>query len=380
MSLFESARLLLFHENSNSLIGSLEIDLLRNRNVHIQGLVVRNLAKRRKELQYLAEANLPNNILGQVRLRPDALIGYHAGKVWRLLKSYKVETDFTEDEDWLVYASIRMDIQLAEMLWNAGFKDVDVLSDEGFTCLMVLGADPYRKRLDSPALHYVAKGFGLRLLKLEKVDFDPWDHKEALELMNLLQRDSYLDSCVCACSKRGCCVVTSFVRASTRSHLERPFMGRLDGVQLPDWYKYATFGIGTLFENDPEALFRALTFETLEIRHTCVHVAGPGDKPKHPDEIKEMQWEWEEPIQLLEQLTDEFVFACEHSHLSIFDFLENYWNVRMEECLFPSRSSRHKDIRQLREIGIILEKDHAIKDQGGSEERWEDESEEESET
>ncbi|KAJ6014544.1 hypothetical protein N7540_009135 [Penicillium herquei] len=375
----------------------------------MQELVVDSLAHRRKELQHLADINLPSNVLAeaQVRLQPNVLLGYCAGTLWQLLKSHGVETNFTEDEDWLIYGVRNMDVQLAEILWNAGFKDVDEPDDQGFTQLMLdnfrredgyyslqafdkfvsftnwliqKGADPYRKRLNSPALHYVAQRFGFWLKAPVSLTLNP-DYTESLKLMRLFQQDSHLDSCVCACSRHGCCVVTRLVQGSsnfdTKRHLHPSKM-------LPTWYEHihSPLGIDAMFDANADALFRAITFEALKIEHTCDHY----ETPKDLEEIKEIQFEWEESIQLLEELTDEFIFAYEQSNLSIFDFLEGYWNVRMEGIIFPSRSSRRKEIHQLRKIGIILDDDHATEDEEseeqsgeGSEEEWEEESEWDSE-
>ncbi|KAJ5640618.1 hypothetical protein N7528_000243 [Penicillium herquei] len=375
-SLFESVRLLLFHENSRLSIGYYELEWLssvRCRSLQIQELVVGSLAKRRKKLQNLAETHLPSNILAQFRLRPNTLLGYHAGTLWYLLKSYGVEINHTEEKDWLVYKAINWDVQLAEVLWNAGFKDVNESTDKGFTCFMFhssreiyknnpesfarfvsftnwlieKGADPYCKRLGPPALHYIAEEFGFHFIVPSYVNLNP-DPVESPKLMRLLQEDSHQDSCVCACSRHGCCAVTRFVQGSSMLEM-RQYLGT-DQI-LPDWYKYPTLGIDTMFDANPDALFRALTFEALEIRHTCEHYYTP----KEPDEVKEIQHEWEERIQLLEKLTDEFVFAYEQSNLSIFDFLEKEWKIRMEKILFTSRSSRQKEICQLREIGVVLE-------------------------
>ncbi|KAJ5706935.1 hypothetical protein N7488_006736 [Penicillium malachiteum] len=284
-----------------------------------------------------------------------------------ILKKIVESQEKANENDW--------DVQLAEVLWNADFKDVNESTDKRFTCFMFhssreiyrnnpesfarfvsftnwfleKGADPYRKRMGSPALHYIAEEFGFHLIVPSSVNLNP-DPVESLKLMRLLQEDSHQDSCVCACSRHGCCAVTRFVQGSSMLEM-RQSLGT-DQI-LPDWYKYPTLGIDAMFDANPDALFRALTFEALEIRHTCEQYYTP----KEPDEH-----EWEERIQLLEKLTDEFVFAYEQSNLSIFDILEKEWKIRMEKIIFTSRSSRQKEASQLCEIGVVLE------DEGESEE------------
>ncbi|KAJ6000745.1 hypothetical protein N7481_001154 [Penicillium waksmanii] len=115
------------------------IDISDNPNEEITKLVVQEFVNCRKRLQALAEIFLSSTELTRLKVQSGRLLGFQAAEAYRLLKKQSIEIDYTETPTgWLVYNSVGRDLELATRLWDAGFRDVDELNDNGETCLMQL--------------------------------------------------------------------------------------------------------------------------------------------------------------------------------------------------------------------------------------------------
>jgi hypothetical protein len=104
-----------------------------------------------------------------------------------------------------------------------------------------------------------------------------------------------------------------------------------------------------IFAEQAPAVFRFLTFQALEIIHTCDH-SGNND----PDEIRELESEQEDMLMELEQLLLEFNSIYEALDVSFLDFLGGYWLERMEEVLLTEQLPNQEKISQMREMGVIV--------------------------
>ncbi|KAI3327144.1 hypothetical protein HD806DRAFT_550738 [Xylariaceae sp. AK1471] len=79
------------------------------------------------------------------------------------------------------------------------------------------------------------------------------------------------------------------------------------------------------------AALRLLTFEALEMRHTCCRIPYP---PEHSqEEIREIQEEDREMLGLLDGLVEEFTTELRDSQDVFGKFLVRYWSRRIEEVL-----------------------------------------------
>ena len=217
-----------------------------------------------------------------------------------------------------VYHVMNLTVDIAEKLWQNGFRDIDVADVEGMTPLMrcqnlhlndaievsswliVKGAklqrpqyvplgytaDPTSIFMESPsgirALHYVAYNIGSSARDLVWHQWDeqsaPGNRRLQIELhrlskeARLLATDVFLDvssdSCICACSSQGCLASTMVLKV------------------LGQWYRTAKdrrkwflqaaeFLIDLVGPSDScphwlaKEIIRFQTFTELELRHTC---------------------------------------------------------------------------------------------------------------
>lgn len=100
-------------------------------------MVIQELAERRKQLWDIAVKRLPSGTLSQLGVKPSTLLGYKAAQVYKILKTKGVSTgDIERRQGWLVYEAASLDTDLADRLWDVGFRDVDDVDDQGMTALM----------------------------------------------------------------------------------------------------------------------------------------------------------------------------------------------------------------------------------------------------
>lgn len=188
-------------------------------------MVIQELAERRKQLWDIAVKRLPSGTLSQLGVKPGTLLGYKAAQVYKILKTKGISAgDIECRQGWLVYEAASLDTDLADRLWDVGFRDVDDVDDQGMTALMTVdkyprygpysaqrsfnmvslligkGADT---RLSTviwkyTALHFVGAVFG----RLSHWPRDPPEQGPSnFEIvMNLIMLDDSRDSCHCYCS------------------------------------------------------------------------------------------------------------------------------------------------------------------------------------
>ncbi|KAH9215897.1 hypothetical protein DL95DRAFT_460743 [Leptodontidium sp. 2 PMI_412] len=109
------------------------------------------------------------------------------------------------------------------------------------------------------------------------------------------------------------------------------------------------------------SILRFLTFEKLELRHTCC-ILDDGDMfheqatftRRDEEEVREIRDEYREGIAQLEELVDEFVMKYVEEEMELRDFLEGYWMHRMGEVLRPGRVDAD-ELRRIEELGIVFE-------------------------
>jgi hypothetical protein len=346
------------------------------KNSHVVELVVHALVDRRRTLQSLAMTHLPSDVVAQLHLNPNSPLGFYAAKAYQLLKASGVIPDASEEEGgWLVYHSIGFNYDMANQLWDAGFLDVDEMDDQGFTSFMKLddwigyedeaddlkglfemaawliskGADIDCKRSSSPALHYFGYALGQGAHNLpDGVELGWFQASETcLGLTKRVLLYNSRDACCFSCSMNGCCAVTRMMAGLLHSQGGFSTWGfefcieRLSILLTPECEK--------IFAEQALAVLRFLTFQALEIIHTCDH-SGNND----PDEIRQLQSEQEDMLMELEQLLLEFSFVHNALDVSFLDFLGGYWLERMEEVLRKDQLPNQEQISQMRKMGVIV--------------------------
>ena len=314
-----------------------------------------------------------------------------------------------------VYHVRNLTLEIAEKLWQNGFRDIDVPNEEGRTPLMRIqncdmhdrievsswffqkGAKLHRLQHESlgydadptsiamglasgiRALHYVAYNIGKSARELvwrelwapEKRWLQIEHHrlsKEARLLATNVLLDVSCDGCICACSSQGCLASTMMLKS---------FREWSDIAEdRRKWFLLATDSLIDLEgPNDPcpdwltKGIIRYQTFEELELRHTCCYRVYPlGFTRRDPEEQAEIRDEDHEKIELLESLLQEF--EDHRGAQDVLSFLKGYWVMRMDQV---HRERSHVDKEALREIGVVLdEEDWEGSDEEGSDEEGSD--------
>lgn len=340
----------------------------------IMKLIVNALVEERRELQILAESHLSSEEFASLHLKSDTLLDFHAGKAYDLLQAIGLRLPDWEVgwRQWLVYASIRNDCEMADLLWHGGFKDVDEANNQRCTSLMFCsdfrfadwlishGADIHRRAWGIPALHLMAGKSGFDFSKLSSLD------EPSLRTFNLLLQDESQDECDCPCSLAGCFAITHWLCDVLR--YRRNDLSPMQSASI------ISDLVRQLGENVPLqaalAIIRVLTFQVLRIPHTCCHPRecwGLGDcdcphdtspyyhwEPKEREEIEEIHDEWREQIGQLEALMTRFQTMYETSNLSFCRFLKSIWCEEMNELDNKVDYPNQEEARRVRELGVIL--------------------------
>lgn len=247
----------------------------KNRRIVLQ-TVVTSLAERRRGLQSRLATLLPMKIIDACWTQNDRILDEHAPYVEELLRSHSL---LLPGESSLVtmptvYDVVYLTVELAEMLWQAGFRDIDVPDRDGRTPIMRCGLkwsgnlkriteittwlikrgayihrwqhsyvsrDPEQatettdnKKL-STALHYIAAGIGSCVASYDLPKAEHYGGKQKLPLtlgaqwlrdeisrQRKLSRevlvdifsDTTSDHCICACSTQGCLASTTLQRTA----------------------------------------------------------------------------------------------------------------------------------------------------------------------
>ena len=295
-----------------------------------------------------------------------------------------------------VYHQIEGSSRVAERLWRAGFRDIDVRDSLGLTPLMVIflpllgvehsinhylecvawflnkGADINAKQDLTLYCEYTGRQgpSGSRLwlsaTSLQFVAFDVgWafgrciyelDESYRLSLSEISKRvfeqivtDNVPDGCVCACSIRGCKAFTSIIKGSLS------YWGHGHGDLVLDMV-----GLWTILEDICDLLgksefLRCTTFEALGLTHTCCGWDGLEDswvfsKIGDQSEIDEIHDVEAADLQMLEELLEEFEAKRIELDLPFSDFLKEYWQPRMKKI----RNEGDLNKEALREIGVRI--------------------------
>ena len=312
-----------------------------------------------------------------------------------------------------VYHIPNLTVEVAEKLWQNGFRDIDVQDKNGRTPLMLgrpwndmvaefdvcswliqRGAeldrpqhgplnyesdralDPIDLAPTTRALHYVAANIGCTAGYITNIMLHTNTKHKARKLtddeifntsisrlqdqLNQLSEDARLlpatlfsdvscDDCICACASQGCIVSTIMLKEFGRYRWTR--------ISPRQWSPLATRCLITLAgpHNScwawlDEEVIRFRTFQELELRHTCCQWKEWDLMTKlDPEERAEIREEDHEKIELLEILLQEF--EENRGTQDLISFFEGYWATRMDQVL---QEQGDVDEEALREMGIVL--------------------------
>jgi hypothetical protein len=305
-----------------------------------------------------------------------------------------VDVGFVEDLRWSVYAHIEHDLEMADLLWEAGFRSMnepDTFELASLTSilpghdktkkllefadwLIAKGADIHRRSelsCNCPALHHVAYVVGRNLPTSHSPRVEWFFSEKAENVARMIFIDTSRDICDCPCSVGGSYAVTKLLQGLTAEAnplftLLHDYRGRTRPL-----YAFVKAGLEHSFETHAAAIIRAFTFEALGIPHTCEHHAV-----HDADEIDQ----WKDEIDTLEDLMVELIPVYEESGMSLLSFLEGHWLKRMREVMLTDQPPSHKQISSIRELGVILDETDLGEDEDeGETDLGEDEDEDEDE-
>ena len=367
------------------------------------------LAERRRRLyDVLANAPIPENI-DPCRVRKDRLLDEHAPWAEDILEYYGVplsQTSTLVPGLRTVYHTENLSVQIAEQLWQVGFRDIDVPDESNRTPLMMRrnsleeemelicwlmrkGADIHRPLVlleshvelsfegsdqhgRSRALHLVAAKIGEDLWT-EAFDghgnHPRWLQnifsrlsENSRQYLRVLFSDQSRDSCLCACSAGGCLASTMLQKVWEDGHISefmllwQPKKAEILGkiVQRAKYIKIVFKSYDSCESWLANEIIRFSTFQMLELRHTCCwydpYRFNLDDcfTERDPEEIREIRDEDSEGIELLEELMIEF--QNKRGDQELITFLESYWTTRMKEVC---RKRGEVDLEKTREIGVV---------------------------
>jgi hypothetical protein len=360
----ESVKMLI--EDQRCFIGMKEFEISNfHPNPTIVDLIVNGFIDRRKRLQTLAEAHLPSSVTDQLNIRSHILLNVHAYEVYTLLETTSANLEgLLERQRWSVFDYIGVNLDLADRLWNAGFRDVDEIEDDNMTCLTKLwgttpicslevflqkahwliskGADVHHQKSFESALYALGNSVGKFLY-----DISNRKDRYALEIQSLSEASKNLlitilfddtrDDCDCACSMNGCSPLTGLLGGlfPTLTYRESA-----DPIQvLVSLLRVAPFSSNyrpdTRVKSRLSAeILRFITFRSLEITHTCMHEY----RTIEPEEIKEIQDEEKLLILDLERLLTRFLEELKGYGGQLPDFITTLWRTQMTSFLSTPRS------------------------------------------
>ena len=309
-----------------------------------------------------------------------------------------------------VYHCPFLTVKVANELWSAGFREVDVPDGNDETPLMVLEAEhmidiiqyafwlhqkgasirrPYPATLRSHtrhigkrvlrserrATHFIVTGLKTYIVKeamLHPQHYIREDRKagtmfgfdlparleplidglslDCRRFLDEIMLDDSPDNCLCACSGHGCLPITCFLK--DRKPFTMDYNEEIQEKFVSQWilhWLYDNVSSGRFPTTVNREIVRLKTFEYLGLRHTCCRYGRSfwAVDTEDPDEIRD---EDREGIQLLKSLLSEF--EKELGDEDVISFLYGYWVSRMEEVL--TARDKDVDVAGMKEAGVIV--------------------------
>ncbi|BCS23070.1 uncharacterized protein APUU_31295A [Aspergillus puulaauensis] len=395
----ESASLLLDHNPEITLHALRSAVHCRDRAVLKTAISL--LAAQRHALQEMALHHLAAEHIRSLELPESGLLDTKTRLVYDALVRQGIKSlPCVFPEVGSVYSALRADIPaaellyVAELLYAAGFTDLNQRCATGITeigymrlysgslvsfatmadWMISRGADLYiPSRHGYPAIFYVAgelgSGLGTVSYKCHKKSCLHGStsscelgtilstHVSVVDLISTVLSDGITDDCLCACSGRGCSPLTQLLKAYHNSN--RLWMiGHLQEI--------VSRTLNTdCWKTTVSAIVRYLTFEALEMTHTCHITYTFGVRCLDSEETCEIRDEESAMIVQLDELMVEFDRKYDELDVGIRQFLEGYWHTRMDEVLQEQQGISPDESMKVREIGVILsDADYSSSDDG----------------
>ena len=376
-------------------------DLISRSSDEVAKFILQALVDRRRRLAGIASQELPCAVKKRIDILPDKVIDASAALVYSLLKQNHVQlpASLAVPRGWrTIYHSLHSSLigsrclsltYWADLFYNAGFHDFTGYDEFGRNVLMDifhtstlygkapeyldlylwylrkgvrLGHKNFRMTDEGDWISHTPGAFYVGLFIVDTLSRSPWmvtDFTVKTQLRSLLTKvvaERTSDDCKCACSINGCDALTSMLkerrRLQTASYREpNQFLYQFP-ISLANLLNITNDG-WTFF---PAEILRFLTFERLEMTHTCcVYHPGPWchDYFSVFDDNNRVEIQEEESADLeqLESLMLEFRRAYTDLGASLPDFLQGYWTTRMDQVM-SEEAIREDEASRIRELGV----------------------------
>lgn len=343
-----------------------------------------HLADRRKRLWHIAKETLSPRQLAQWKIGENEFPDARARLVMeQVLEAGAFVPDVLEVSPHYegTYISGNLDLQQFPIFYEAGFREINHRSSVGLLPLAYANtgsifpvksgaseAAPLQREMfswlknhsyldqsiaDSPSLgfntsatgwHFVARSL---LPNLTTLNQDP-----VCQFFYEFLRSRSRDSCKCWCSPHGCLPCTIWLKDGS---LQDPYSLLYPGLLNP-WLR-----LENAWRQVSTDLLTHLTFEALEMTHTCCYFENFAQVPlarrqhfnikQFPGNVHEIQEEEEELGARLEYLVQEFQCKLDSSQRPLREFIYGYWSERMaDECL-----PNHENMEVLRQAGVNVD-------------------------
>jgi hypothetical protein len=323
--------------------------------------------------------------------------------LWKRTQFYpssSFRSPFTREGYGSWYHEYEMDTEAADALYSAGFIDIDIqASDVNVSLGTPLWSQALRLRSSRPKrtldlLHwFIDKGAQMDIahpkygtspthIIAERSVYIHLEHifershtsrigsveLERLErLLHLSLECTIPDRCVCFCAVSGCTSITAALKTTRKADYgldEFRWSGRNFGLINIEAKRTVIqrMELGGFLQhvNTKRAAIRLLTFDQLELTHTC-HNHGhskyycyPKD-PLSPDEISDIHYSERNDIDLFQQLLADFDSAVFEQTGTLLEFIDGYWMKRMTQIMSEKCTARPNELDTvLREVGVAL--------------------------
>jgi hypothetical protein len=372
---------------------------------------VNALAKRSRRLYDIAAKSLPASFTDT--LLSDRLLDADKSRVCNALDIYNIRvpkvlraSDPVYHFVWSTHRSNPgFSKEIAQLLYEAGFRDVDAVNTRGYTPLMAglrstrpcttddieyavwlirkgarLDRIPSITKTGQPkysGAHYVCHRLGYRMpiiLRCQLPSFLEGSHPGLTLLATTCTRD-FVDECVCSCSSRGCLPVTTLFKNMMQWNGQDQNISAMRNSVIEALSSHEEIRSEHLSWL-ALAIIRFETFERLEITHACCFTKHPFrgvtlDEfvSRETDEVEDIRDEQRYNLSLLEKLMVEFEAKYLSTRRSLSTFMNTYWASRMKRSLREEKTAKFNDdeMERFRQVGVELETsdDHEITEEWG---------------
>lgn len=363
--------------------------------------IINALVDRRDRLRRLALEYLPGHVYDSLGIPEDRVLDKQAYTIYTALVANNVRVPaslYCSSKMETVYHSQFLTPKFSELLFEAGFRDIDGLDSRRVTPVMSLGMEWLDERAMCNLPWLLSKGADIdcRLPNLNPGDPEGVvAHQLATNLANVFYRKIFyhfintdatidkdavidmlwsysdelqkilasvfakpvFDGCLCFCSSGGCCPATKVLRVMSLAWCYQSHNTQLVRMWFIDWITERVLereGWNEVRGWLSVEIIRYETFSSLGLRHTCRDMQPYSTYPTQ-EERMEIREEERFLAAQLDDLVPEFVAKYAELGVSLLEFFEGYWKDRMEQILDDSGSVDEEKVHRIKELGVVLE-------------------------